>query len=44
MTKAEENIETLFKNVEELRSTDKANRENSDLEFINVRAEMAKIL
>lgn len=37
VTKSEQDIETLFKNVEELRATDKANREFSDSKFASVR-------
>ena len=40
VTKNEADIQTLFKNIEELRNTDKANREHADSEFANVRAEI----
>ena len=40
--KAEQNIETLFKNVQELRNDDKKLRQYTDKEFANVRENIDK--
>ena len=39
---AEENIQMLFKNVEELRNQDKLNQEHADKEFADIRSEVGK--